>query len=564
MKKVILSFIVLFFAVNIQAGSLYQWSVYGSNYSVNRRGDINFSGHLPFQGNIVNALMLEDNMLYIEGAVKNAGTYICTMNVTDGSITRLKEPINSKNIHYQKGVKSFCEIGTKKYSLESDGLYKEEGGKNSKFSNVTGNNIAYVYDLLWISSKDKLTSVNPETGEVIDQWPYSNVMIDTAPNYMFETKEKDALVLVTNAMISVLFRADYPSCKIVNYYSSDKARSQLVADWQYVPSVGKVALANATRLYYTPYCTTIGSWDGTKWSGVKYDMHQTGEKLYLKPELVISAFAIKDNSIYVARKAGLAIIDKQTGSVTEVPAYTATVPDRMCFDKDGILWACTSKGIVSFDGKTCTLYDKKSIGMPTPDDAHQMTCDENGVIWVAADNGLFRKNADGWTVFNKKNGVLPFNGVRKFTFRNGRVLILKECGMLGLIKECGWLENDKYTPISLDGYISDKNSDFDNDGRLWFVSEKGINCLDETGVKTVISAAGTPLELPIISGGLYVADGKVILIVTGYNSNVYTKGSVTPNMDAATAEYRSSICKNVSEIEDIFYSGLALVFDLQN
>lgn len=564
MKKRLLFLCALITAMSIQAGNIFQWDVYENNYSINRKGDIDFKYHLPCT-DFTKVQMAIDNILYIEGVKKGFGgvpvKVYFNIDLINGSTTILKEPQNLNNINIQNGIQLFCANNSVTYFLETDGVYKEENGKRDKISEITGKNIAYSFDKLWILQKDYIISIDPETGETINQWNYNQLLPLYKPIYMFVPQNKNSLILVSSESISILYSKDYPNIAIDNLYSNDIAQTLKITDYQYLPSGKKVVLANSNRMAYTKYKSVIGTWDGNKWSGVDYNMHLiVKNNIYNEPSMFIKSFAIDDNTLYVSRKAGLAQIDQQTGKITEVKAYTAGMAERMCLDKNSNLWACTSKGVVFFDGNTCTLFDKKVMGIPVPNNANQMMFDTGGTLWIAADNGLFCKKNDEWTVFNKKNGALPFNGIKKFRIHNGRIYILKDGGLLAINKGYGWLENGKYTAINTETGFADHLSDFDDNGNLWYVTKDGIHCANENGDKIVFPSKNTPIELPIIVTGFHIIDGKIIVIVSGYHSNAFGKEIVANGDNAAI--YRNKIRESVEKTEDDLYGSMILTFDI--
>ena len=334
----------------------------------------------------------------------------------------------------------------------------------------------------------------------------------------------NALVLVSADGMAIL-RSIPNKYHFKNLRDAYESYSGVVADYQYLPSGKRYMLTNANRWVYNPKPAVIGSWEGDEFIGYPYDMHHGGiNNAATYPKLLPKSIAIKGNELYVSRDDGMICIELPSGSISNVPAYNQKTAERMCFDDKGVLWACTSKGIVAFDGTNCTLYDKKTLGIAIPKDAEQMLCDKKGVVWIAAKNGLYRKTGDKWEVFTEKEGM-PFTKIARMFSTGDRLYFIKSSGIFKPNKELAWMEGDQFGFVEMDVNFQDEWADFDENGRLWFWStgpnlkdnKPELCSADQTGILSRLPRKEiAPLSLYQHIKSVAVSGDNVLILVNGY------------------------------------------------
>lgn len=98
----------------------------------------------------------------------------------------------------------------------------------------------------------------------------------------------------------------------------------------------------------------------------------------------------RDGRLFVGTSSGLAVINMETGNVSEFTEVTGSV-DMLCFDNLSALWAAGSNGLFRIlpDGST-EKYSTLNSPLQSLEIRHAAADEDNGYIYLATDHGLWR------------------------------------------------------------------------------------------------------------------------------------------------------------------------------
>jgi len=148
------------------------------------------------------------------------------------------------------------------------------------------------------------------------------------------------------------------------------------------------------------------------------------------------------------------------------PAYA------MDIDRDGGKWLVTSKGLISFDGRTCEQWPLPTAVAPA--DVSTIRIDIEGRRWLGTRLGAYCSEGDEWRAYDQSNG-LAHNEVLAIEMNlDGRIWFGTRGGV-SCFDGQAWM-----TYTSSDGLADDSVTAiaFDPAGRAWFGTNGGVSCFD--------------------------------------------------------------------------------------
>ncbi|NIM16456.1 MAG: hypothetical protein GTO45_40110 [Candidatus Aminicenantes bacterium] len=162
--------------------------------------------------------------------------------------------------------------------------------------------------------------------------------------------------------------------------------------------------------------------------------------------------------------------------------------DFLCIleDKSGNIWIGTrEKGVIKYDGKTAVFITKKD-GL-LEDNAAAIIEDPRGNLWFATSDGIsiYNKNTKGFTSITPAQGLTHKDVVSMVQDEGNNIWIGTYGGGINMLtypySPSQHLKKGEFAVFtSDDGLIDDHivSMVFDNAGRLWVGTNKGISALD--------------------------------------------------------------------------------------
>ncbi|MGH9838644.1 MAG: ligand-binding sensor domain-containing protein [Blastocatellia bacterium] len=185
-----------------------------------------------------------------------------------------------------------------------------------------------------------------------------------------------------------------------------------------------------------------------------------------------------DGYLWIGTDEGLVRFDGRRFSVfdkTNTPQLKGSRIAALCAGRDGSLWVGTKGGgLVKFSGGAFTLW---TTGEGLPDNFVRAICDAgNGEIWVGTEGGLCRFSDGRWTTYATKDGLAANYVLALYEDRDGTLWVGTSDG--GLAR----LANGRFTSITRrDGLFDDNISVIladdrleDGQEQLWLGCDRGI------------------------------------------------------------------------------------------
>lgn len=156
---------------------------------------------------------------------------------------------------------------------------------------------------------------------------------------------------------------------------------------------------------------------------------------------------------------------------------------------DGYLWVATWEGLVRYNGREFTAFDRRSVSGWPDDGVRALHAASDGTLWVGtARGGLARLGPAGWSFPAPANGLVTDIAEDA----SGRIWIATEArGIERIDADGGRVHLDRRAGLPADAVFDLHRS---RDGALYAATASGLARLHEAHAEPLSAARGLPLE----------------------------------------------------------------------
>jgi len=212
----------------------------------------------------------------------------------------------------------------------------------------------------------------------------------------------------------------------------------------------------------------------------------------LPSNLTWSITETPDGVIWVATNNGLGRFDgARFSTIASIDNVSIEYPGHLIKSKDGGFWMATLKGLCHYKDGHLSLY-----GSTKDQDFGAIYEDDDQVVWSTTDRGFVRLKNGRFTEFSSKDGlseenlysILEANGDLWFTGKSGILRLNKQNlndyaeGRTKIIHNILYGAADGLADMT--NYNGSPFSTKTADGRLWFVTERGLVVTNPGAMKT--------------------------------------------------------------------------------
>lgn len=164
------------------------------------------------------------------------------------------------------------------------------------------------------------------------------------------------------------------------------------------------------------------------------------------------------------------------------------IPDDMgiysAVDQNDNLWSATYGGIVKFDGKNFTLFNKKNSPFEADESARAVSADKDNNIWLYASNALHKFDGKEWIKYDST--VVDMGWAQSITGTKGGQVLFSGGKGLFIYDNGKW---DKINNTVLKDLPSSRimYAYKDKQDRLWITSSAGTIMVDKNNKVTKLS-----------------------------------------------------------------------------
>jgi diguanylate cyclase (GGDEF)-like protein len=193
--------------------------------------------------------------------------------------------------------------------------------------------------------------------------------------------------------------------------------------------------------------------------------------------------------------------------------------------RDGYIWVGTYQGLIRFDGKQFTVFDKSNTPEIEANSIHAIFPDSKGVLWIGTSDGLLSYSAGRFRRYSQTEGLFDNNIYAIYEDRNGVLWVGTNGGL-------NWLDQERFKGFKTGDGLSD-NHIFcivdDIKGNLWIGTKGGgLNRLRDGQFSHYAEKEGFPGRdvwslCRNRDGGIWAATSKGLVQISNERLKVFTK-----------------------------------------
>ncbi|MDP4173994.1 MAG: two-component regulator propeller domain-containing protein [Bacteroidota bacterium] len=209
--------------------------------------------------------------------------------------------------------------------------------------------------------------------------------------------------------------------------------------------------------------------------------------------IVSAAFDDSGHSWFATSDAGLIKYDGKTWTRFNKHYYNIPTDSltSVAVDKKRTVWVGTyNLGIVKYDSSSWTVFNRSNSDLPS-DFVSAVTVDSSGNVWAGTNNGIAQYNGIKWIVYNDSNSSLPDKHISSLTVDSkGNLWAGTNLGGYAMFDGKAWLAYNSSNSRLKNNNILDIAADSSN--TIWIISQgavyrvRGDNWIDVSNENTVL------------------------------------------------------------------------------